>query len=410
MSEDILTVPSDTTYLDVEVDEQLTTCGHVTVHGTTCGVTIDMYSDSWVLGRDENAYCEDHLFTCRGCHDMTPDVEQHHTYDAYCESCGSDMFTCERCSGPDHEDNSYRVSGDFWCHDCWDNHSRHCSRCDYDYDPNNGRCCGGSHDVEDYSYKPYPQFHWVENDPDADRHVYMGFELEVESNGDEYDGPEYIGGILNDLVYFKEDGSLSDGFEIVTHPMTLAYAHGIDWSWTTGMLARGYRSWDTESCGLHVHVDRRAFSGRLHQYSFTLLLMRNKALSYLIAGRQGNSYASFDKSVRREIPKHLKGQYNNAQRYSAVNVLPTSTLEVRMFKGSLKKERILAALEYVHSAVEYSRGARSGVGAEEYLTAPAFIQWLRGRKDLYPNLLSYVNKSVEFGFSEKSYTSQNNGE
>jgi hypothetical protein len=29
---------------------------------------------------------------------------------------------------------------------------------------------------------------------------------------------------------------------------------------------------------------------------------------------------------------------------------------------------------------------------------------------LYPNLLSYINKSVEFGFSEKSYTSQNDGE
>jgi hypothetical protein len=216
--------------------------------------------------------------------------------------------------------------------------------------------------------------------------------------------------ILGDLVYFKEDGSLSDGFEIVTHPMTLAYAHSMDWSWTQGLLDIGYRSWDRSSCGLHVHVDRRGFSGRLHQYSFTLLLMRNKALSYLIAGRQGNSYASFDKDMRREIPKHLKGQDNCVQRYSAVNVLPTATLEVRMFKGSLKKERILAALEYVHSAVEYSRGARSGAGAEEYLTAPAFVQWLRGRKDLYPNLLSYVNKSVEFGYSEKSYASQNDGE
>jgi hypothetical protein len=238
----------------------------------------------------------------------------------------------------------------------------------------------------------------------------MGFELEVESNGDDYDGPELVQSYLGDLAYFKEDGSLNDGFEIVTHPMTLAYAHSMNWEWTQGLLDKGYRSWDRSTCGLHVHVDRRGFNGRLHQYSFTLLLMRNKALSYLIAGRQGNSYASFDRSNRLEIPKHLKGQNNYAQRYSAVNVLPTSTLEVRMFRGSLKKERILAALEYVHSAVEYSRGARSGVGAEEYLTAPAFVQWLRGHKDLYPNLLSYINQSVEFGFSEKSYTSQNTGE
>jgi hypothetical protein len=318
------------------------------------------------------------------------------------------MFTCDRCGDAEHEENHYRVNGDQWCFECWDNFSRHCQRCDNDY-PSNQSCCGG-HNVRDYSYKPYPEFHWAENDPDADRKVFMGFELEVESNGSDYDGPEYINGILGDLVYFKEDGSLSDGFEIVTHPMTLAYAHSMDWSWAKGMLDKGYRSWDTDSCGLHVHVDRRGFDGRLHQYAFTLLLMRNKALSYLVAGRQGNSYASFDKDVRKEIPKQMKGQYHNAQRYSAVNVLPTATLEVRMFKGSLKKERILAALEYVHSAVEYSRGSRSGVGAEEYLTAPAYVQWVRGRKDLYPNLLSYINKSAEFGFSEKRYTSQNDGE
>ena len=409
MSDDELTVLLDTT-LDVDTDERQTTCGHVTLHGSVCGITIDMDNDDWVLGHDEIAYCEHHLFRCNSCNDMTPNREQHQYYVGYCKPCGDDLFTCERCNDVDHGDNMYRVGGDEWCHDCWDNHSRHCDRCDYDYNPHSGRCCTGTHDVQDYSYKPYPQFHWVENDPDADRRVFMGFELEVESNGEDYDGPELVRSHLGDLVYFKEDGSLDDGFEIVTHPMTLAYAHSMDWAWTQGLLDKGYRSWDRSSCGLHVHVDRRGFNGRLHQYSFTLLLMRNKALSYLIAGRQGNSYASFDKGMRTEIPKHLKGQDNCVQRYSAVNVLPTATLEVRMFKGSLKKERILAALEYVHSAVEYSRGARSGVGAEEYLTAPAFIQWLRGRKNLYPNLLSYVNQSVEFGFNEKSYTSQNNGE
>ena len=395
----------DTTSLDVELDEDQTTCSN---YG--CDVVIDMDNDDYVISSSEDVYCDNHTFVCRSCDNGVADVDEDNTYSGYCSSCGDDLFTCERCSDVDSNENRYYVSSDLWCHDCWDNHSRHCGNCDRDYNPYHGRCCNQGHDVRDYSYKPYPEFHWAENDPDADRKVFMGFELEVESNGEDYDGPEYIHGILGDLAYFKEDGSLSDGFEIVTHPMTLAYAHSMDWSWAKGMLDKGYRSWDTDSCGLHVHVDRRGFDGRLHQYAFTLLLMRNKALSYLVAGRQGNSYASFDKDVRKEIPKQMKGQYHNAQRYSAVNVLPTATLEVRMFKGSLKKERILAALEYVHSAVEYSRGSRSGVGAEEYLTAPAYVQWLRGHKNLYPNLLSYVNKSVEFGFSEKRYTSQNDGE
>lgn len=394
----------DTTSLDVELDEQQTTCSMC-----GCGAVIDMDVDDYVIVGEE-AYCDTHTFMCNCCNDVCPDIQEHETYSGYCSSCGDSMFTCDRCGNTEDESDNYPVSGDAWCHSCWENVSRHCDVCDNDYNPYDEPCCRVGHDVRDYSYKPYPEFHWVENDPDADRHVFMGFELEVESNTVIRDGPELVNGILGDLAYFKEDGSLSDGFEIVTHPMTLAYAHSMDWSWTRGLLDRGYRSWDEDSCGLHVHVDRRAFNGRLHQYSFTLLLMRNKALSYLVAGRQGNSYASFDKDVRREIPKQMKGQHNNAQRYSAVNVLPTSTLEIRMFKGSLKKERILAALEYVHSAVEYSRGARSGVGAEEYLTAPAFIQWLRSNKALYPNLLSYINKSVEFGFNEKSYTSQNHGE
>lgn len=394
----------DTTSLDVDVDERQVECSH-----WDCSVMIDLDSDTFALDDSESAYCERHITNCNSCNEDYADVDEHVEYSGYCKPCGNRMFTCSRCSDVEHENDMYRVSGDYWCYHCWDNFSSHCDRCDNDY-ASNTRCCGGEHGVEDYSYKPYPQFHWIENDPDADRHVFMGFELEIESDGATYDGPELVRSCLGDLVYFKEDSSLDDGVEIVTHPMTLAYAHSMDWAWTQGLLNKGYRSWDRSTCGLHVHVDRRAFTGRLHQYSFTLLLMRNKALSYLIAGRQGSSYASFDKDVRREIPKYMKNQYNNAQRYSAVNVLPTSTLEVRMFRGSLKKERILAALEYVHSAVEYSRGARSGVGAEEYLTAPAFIQWLRGRKDLYPNLLSYINQSVEFGFSEKYYTSQNNGE
>lgn len=403
MSDDELTVLLDTT-LDVESDERQVVCCY-----GTCTNTIDMDNDTYALDSSEDAYCEAHIFVCNWCDCTFPDTEVHDNFAGYCYPCGNRMTSCDRCGQVEHENDMYSVSSDDWCHNCYENHSRYCSRCDNSYDPRGGTCCGG-HDVEDYGYKPYPKFHWVENDPDADRHVFMGFELEVESDGDDYTGPELVHSHLGDLAYFKEDGSLDDGFEIVTHPMTLAYAHNMDWAWTKGLIDKGYRSWDRSTCGLHVHVDRRGFNGRLHQYSFTLLLMRNKALSYLIAGRQGSSYASFDRDARMEIPKHLKGQNNYAQRYSAVNVLPTSTLEVRMFRGSLKKERILAALEYVHSAVEYSRGARSGVGAEEYLTAPAFIQWLRGNRALYPNLLSYINQSVEFGFSEKSYTSQNNGE
>lgn len=67
--------------------------------------------------------------------------------------------------------------------------------------------------------------------------LYMGFELEIEREIDNTDDDEYeilkrkaidLQKFLNketkeNLFYFKEDGSLNYGFEIVSHPMTYKY-------------------------------------------------------------------------------------------------------------------------------------------------------------------------------------------
>lgn len=341
-------------------------------------------------------------FTCRRCDEYYPNSEM--GYAEHCDGCSSRMFSCASCGEPTYDYDRCLVgphTNDYveWCEDCRDYSAFWCNRCDIYHEE--GYRCGHNY-VEDYSYKPSPVFYGVEFDHDFDRHMFMGFELEVEDCGGASNGTDIIRDTLGDLVYFKEDGSLEDGFEIVTHPMTLAYASSIDWSWLPRLRDNGYRSWDTSTCGLHVHVDKRAFSGRKHQYAFTLLLMRNRSLSYLISGRQGNHYAQFDKDIRLEIPKYMKNKPNDLQRYSAVNVLNRATIEVRMFRGSLKRERILSALEYVHSAVDYTRYVKSGNTSKEYLTSPAFIQWIRANADKYPNLTEYINNSTEFGFNDRA--------
>src|SRR5699024_5639288 len=94
--------------------------------------------------------------------------------------------------------------------------------------------------------------------------LYMGVELEIDEGGEDEDSAEEIYYIANrtaDHLYMKHDGSLDNGFELVSHPMTLNYHKGkMPWR---DILRKAinlhYRSHQAETCGLHIHVNKHAF-------------------------------------------------------------------------------------------------------------------------------------------------------
>ena len=62
------------------------------------------------------------------------------------------------------------------------------------------------------------------------------------------------------------NGSLNDDMEIVSHPMTLDY-HTHEMNWEAVMkdaIRLGYRSHQTSTCGLHIHVNRTSL-GEPHE-------------------------------------------------------------------------------------------------------------------------------------------------
>lgn len=64
-----------------------------------------------------------------------------------------------------------------------------------------------------------------------------------------------------DRLYIKNDSSIEDGFELVTHPMTLDYHINV-MPWQNIMkclINMGYMSHKTSTCGLHCHINRTAF-------------------------------------------------------------------------------------------------------------------------------------------------------
>lgn len=94
--------------------------------------------------------------------------------------------------------------------------------------------------------------------------LFMGIELEIDKGGEDSRNAETLLDCANgscEHIYCKHDGSIDDGFEIVSHPMTLDYHTDImNWKevFDTALLL-DYRSHQTSTCGLHIHVNRSAF-------------------------------------------------------------------------------------------------------------------------------------------------------
>jgi hypothetical protein len=206
----------------------------------------------------------------------------------------------------------------------------------------------------------------------------------------------------------KDDGSLNDGFEVVTHPHTLdAYQRDFNWDFILKLKNQGYRSWNTDTCGLHVHVSRTAFGtgetpwGRsdrealilkrqAHELRFMKLIYDNQRQVERIAGRSGNHFATFgDKGKLVEKVKY--GNQSNG-RYSAINTENDMTLEVRVFKGSLRKERVLSAIEFVSASVEYTRDLKV-TAKNQALSWLCFTAYVSDNMETYPNLALIMSES-----------------
>lgn len=322
--------------------------------------------------------------------------------DKLCRSCSDDSYTCDYCgiALPSHDtftlgyDNTY-------CETCYEDNTEYCDDCEDRFPAGHMEECqvGVKLRIRNYSYKPEPDFKWiVEVDGDlSDNRTFqgtpfLGMELEVEVE-------DYIGSALDvvesafgRLAYCKEDGSIEHGFEIVTHPMTLA-AHKrlVDWNFGSELSRLGVRSWNTRTCGLHVHISRSAFRGKVHMLMFQHLFINNEIEMSRLAGRNSERWASFS-GVRDVMHKRMKNPRHYAEnRYEAVNMTNDDTLEIRIFRGSLRAERVLMALELVEAAYQYTRNMTSRDyqntdGAHFYY----FAQWVRGNEK-YTNLNYYID-------------------
>jgi hypothetical protein len=322
-------------------------------------------------------------------------------YRQLCDDCyGHNVWGCDYCGDyfDDVHEIGYDVDGCYtYCDSCADRHASYCESCDsYHTD---GPCDSGYlSGLEDYSYKPAPYFHGG-----SASWLYFGAEIEMESrNGG---GQEALDHFMNefdrDEFYYKSDGSLmsDDSFEMVSHPRTLdSWQALLPRLQDTMQRARnlGMRSWNTDTCGIHIHIDSRAFGGSsAHLYRFTQFIYRNPAEMHRLAGRGSVHYAEFmgDYSRRVTLPRDIKDRkrYGGAgDRYLAVNLQNRKTVEVRMFRGSLKPERLIANIEFLHALVSYTRDMTTQQAFAGGMKFDVFAHYALMQRDTYPHLAALI--------------------
>jgi hypothetical protein len=353
-----------------------------------------------------HGYC---AFTCTMCDVIFVKSRHIHqfTYNGrqVCADCtiilaeSDDVYSCEDC-GNYFDDVIYSEwRGRYLCDTCY-SYDVECNECGYmcsERYMEDHECYRDNSGIYDYSYKPRPNFF-------GSADYYFGFELEVEDR-QEWGcgiGADIVYDTLGDRVYCKHDGSLNDGFEIVSHPHSFDEIQNLNWNFLRTLRSKGFRSWDTDTCGLHVHVSRTAFrkdgkSNEAHELRFQKLIYDNSAQVCAIAGRQ-SSYARFlDKGNL--VPKVKYGQ--SADRYEAINVQNDHTLEIRVFKGSLKKERILSAVEFIHSAIEYTRNMKINPKDKQFSWI-RFMAYVLDNQDKYSNFVQVALSSLDKSFVPSS--------
>lgn len=208
----------------------------------TCTVCNTPYPSESLTEFDDELLCPDCLeretVICHDCGERiridnnagTPDFP-------LCVNCyESNYTTCDRCGRLIRNDDANSLPGDdyVYCEECF------------------SILNSESDIVHDYYYKPSPIFY-------GEGPRFFGVELEIDDGGESDDNVRALSAISNadsELIYCKHDGSLDDGFEIATHTMSLSFhEHEMPWeSILEKAIELGYRSHQTDTCGLHIHV------------------------------------------------------------------------------------------------------------------------------------------------------------
>ena len=218
--------------------------------------------------------------------------------------------------------------------------------------------------------------------------VYLGCELEYETNNRNR-AQLGVGKLMHGHALMKTDGSIRNGFEIVTCPATLDIHLDI--------FKKFYDNIPPDlkianNVGMHVHISRKPLSqltiGKLIEF---LNRLDNKEFIHHIAGRIDNQYARMesDRTIT-FLRKHRSG----GNRYNALNLNNEKTIEVRLFATPMNYKEFASRLQFVQALVDYCSPAQSNEALKKQTHYQSFMHWLSSRKRMFPELSYHLKEYV----------------
>lgn len=351
--------------------------------------------------------------------------------DFICPDCRADYEECDDCGALERSDDMWNADDRRVCDCCFEEYTEcsHCGEyhrredmiyaddryfCDSDcaHYENVYECddCGEWHHLDDMTEDDYGNVFcdrcardhvdedastdWIMNYHGSRRNGFnhygndsrrVGIELEVERAGSGTtcgDMAARIDGIMNTFdrhVQFEHDSSLNNGFEIVTDAHTVDAWNATAWrDMLEALQAAGYRSHDPGTCGLHVHLSRAwfrddfAIANMVDCYTrfyndLARLARRN------VAG--ADRWARRNDSDKNTVMEKYTDNVDSCDRYRAVNLTNSETVEIRLGRGTLNADSFAAWLDIVTTI---ARNSNSIPIDNEYVTLSA---WLYGISD-----------------------------
>lgn len=333
--------------------------------------------------------CADDWTVCYDCDELintrTESCETTHDGRTICESCyNEDYYRCENCDEVFHcYEGSWADDGDYWyCDECGRQHAGVES---YHAHGDNGSC----------SFKDFYRPRLAEKDKSNP----LLFGVELESDKGIFDVDAFSRWTEDgNLVHFEHDGSLSkSGVELITMPCSLLFHQTeMDWPKICGkLISQGFKSHNTETCGLHVHVGREGLNpSTISKMDFFV----NHAKEFFgQIARRRHVYGYNAEWDERKLISSEKGKCVSEKRYQPVNTSNKSTVEIRIFRGTLKWNTLVGSIEMVHAMITFL----DGFSVCELVKSPIessvmkFVDWCGAHADEYPQLVPMFMRLVK---------------
>ena len=280
----------------------------------------------------------------------------------YCDVCYNRMFVCVSCNQRCFIEQQYEIG---ICHKCWEDERKAINPDHLAKAP-----------LEFQGKGPY----------------FYGIELEVEVNEQLDRRATYAKRILklfDRFVIIKHDGSIKDkngrivGFEIVTVPAS-EEVQKQKWGQFFDNLPKGLRSFDTSTCGLHIHCSRKPLSP-LTIAKMLLFVNDNQNISFItaIAGRHANQFCKIQDKKYKDA-WIMSSEY----RYEALNLSNKATVEFRIFRGTLKRESLFKSLEFCAALIQFCSGGNYSI--KDCRQVDKFLEYVKLHKKDYLHLWAFI--------------------